>query len=114
GFLLELWARAGQGEIENLGTDLGPLVSLGPYGGLFAYQRAMALDHIGRDEEALAAYQAAQQGGMWLPAAVMRHADLLVRRGARDQAAALLSDEPSRQNPALAAALARLEAGGAV
>jgi Flp pilus assembly protein TadD len=71
----------------------------------------MALDYAGRDAEALAAYEAAARGGLWLPTGVERHADLLVRLGRRDDAARLLNAESNRANPALAAALARVNAG---
>ena len=53
----------------------------------------MALDYAGRQDEALAAYASAQDGGLWIPDAIERHADLLVRRGARDQAVALLGED---------------------
>lgn len=112
--MLSVWARAGQGRDESASADLLSLTALGPYGSLFGYQRAMALDYAGRQEQALAAYQAARQGGMWLPSGLEAHADLLARRGARDEAAALLGAEASRSEPALAAALARLQAGGSV
>ena len=114
GRMLLVWARAGQGRVDEVLVDLAPLTQIRQYGGLFAYQQAMALDYAGRQDEALQAYQAARAGGLFLPSGVERHADLLVRRGARDQAIALLSEEANRVNPGLAAARARLEAGGVV
>ncbi len=113
GRMLLVWARAADGRVDEVMIDLAPLAAIRPYGGLFAYQQAMALDYAGRQEEALAAYETARQGGLWLPAGAEWHADLLVRRGARDQAVALLGAQANLANPALAAALARLEAGGA-
>lgn len=106
------WARAAQARFDEVSLDPAALVHVRPYGGLFAYQQAMALDYAGQTEEALAAYDIANASGLWLPAAIERHADLLARSGARDRAATLLSDERNRTNPALALALARLEARG--
>lgn len=109
--ILVVWTRAGQGRAQDVVADLSPLASIRPYGALFAYQQAMVLEHAGRDEEALAAYALGAEGGLWLPAAVERHADSLVRTGRRDEAIALLSREQNRSNPALAAALTRVQAG---
>ena len=105
------WARAGQGHAGDIATDLAPLASIRPYGGLFAYQQAMVLDYSGQQTEALAAYDAASRGGLWLPGGVARHADLLMRTGARDQARALLGAEGNSGNPALAAMRAQIVAG---
>ena len=113
GRMLLVWVRAGEGRLDEVTLDLAPLASIRPYGGLFAYQQAMALDYAGRRDEALASYNTALQGGLWLPAGVLRHADLLVRVGQRDRAIELLSVETNRQNPELAAALERVRAGGA-
>jgi tetratricopeptide (TPR) repeat protein len=113
GRMLVVWVRAAEGRIEEVTVDLAPLAAIRPYGGLFAYQQAMALDYADQDEEALAAYETAQRGGLWLPAGVERHADLLVRLGRRDEAVRVLAADANRSNPALAAALARVEAGGA-
>ena len=111
--MMMVWVRAAEGRVDEVTVDLAPLAAIRPYGGLFAYQQAMALDYAGRTDEALAAYGTAEQGGLWLPAGVERHADLLVRQGRRDEAVRLLSAEVNRANPALAAALARVQAGGA-
>ena len=105
------WARAGQGRSGDIAADLAPLASVRPYGGLFGYQQAMVLDYSGQQTEALSAYTAASQGGLWLPSGVARHADLLVRTGARDQALALLSTDGNLANPALAAMRTRIGAG---
>jgi tetratricopeptide (TPR) repeat protein len=113
GRMLVVWVRAADGRIDEVTLDLAPLASIRPYGALFAYQQAMALDYAERGDAALGAYAAADLGGFWLPAGIERHADLLARRGARDQAIALLGAGANRANPALAAALARVEAGGA-
>lgn len=114
GRMLTTWTLTAQDRLDRVVMDLGPLASLRPYGGLFAYQQAMALDYAGRQDDALAAYERGAVGGLWLPDAIERHADLLARRGDRTGARALLGTEINRQNPALAAALARLDAGGAV
>jgi Flp pilus assembly protein TadD len=106
-----VWTRAAEGRVDDVVVDLAPLASIRPYGGLFAYQQAMALDYAGRDEEALAAYELAQQGGLWLPSGIERHADLLVRRGRREDAITLLDTPANQPNPALMAALARVRAG---
>ena len=105
------WARAGQGRSDDIAADLAPLASIRPYGGLFAYQQAMVLDYSGRQTEALTAYEAASRGGLWLPGGVARHADLLMRTGARDEALALLGAETNVGNPALAAMRAQIAAG---
>jgi len=112
--MLLVWARTGERQVADVIVDLAPLAQIRPYGGLFAYQQAMALDYAGRNEEALAAYDMALQGGLWLPSGIERHADLLARTGRRESALQLLGADINRPNPALAAALARLEAGGAV
>ncbi len=105
------WARTGQGASGDIAADLAPLASVRPYGGLFAYQQAMVLDYSGQQTEALAAYDVAAQGGLWLPGGVARHADLLVRTGARDRALALLGTDNNAGNPALADMRAQLVAG---
>ncbi|HYD86464.1 MAG TPA: tetratricopeptide repeat protein [Vitreimonas sp.] len=111
--MLLVWARTGEGRVDDVTVDLAPLAQIRPYGGLFAYQQAMALDYAGRREEALSAYETALQGGLWLPAGIERHADLLVRMGDRENAIRLLSAEVNRPNPALMAALERVQAGSA-
>lgn len=105
------WANAGQGRSGDIAADLAPLASIRPYGGLFAYQQAMVLDFAGQQTEALAAYDVASRGGLWLPTGVARHADLLLRTGARHQALALLSAEGNAANPALASMLQQVSAG---
>lgn len=114
GRMLIVWAHAGERRVEEGVAEMAPLTQIRPYGGLFIYQQAMALDYAGRQSEALAAYQMAEQGGLWLPAAIERHADLLVRSGAREQALELLGGDTNRANPALMAALERARAGGRV
>lgn len=108
--MLLTWARTGEGRVDDVTVELQQMSSVRPYGGLFAFQQAMALDYAGRSDEALAAYATAENGGLWLPSGVERHADLLLRAGRRDEAAALLQSFAQRQNPSLEAALAR---GGA-
>lgn len=112
--LLFTWIRTAQGRVDEAAADLGPLARIQPYGALFAYQQAMAFDYAQRPDEALAAFDAARAGGLRLPAGIERHADLLARRGARDQAVALLSETVGADSPALTAALARAQAGQAV
>jgi len=109
--MLAVWAQTGQGRSTDIAADLAPLASIRPYGGLFAYQQAMVLDYSGQQAQALTSYNTAAQGGLWLPNGVGRHADLLLRTGARDQALTLLGTETNAANPALAAARARIEAG---
>jgi tetratricopeptide (TPR) repeat protein len=108
------WARVAQGRGDEVALDPAAIVQMRPYGGVFAYQQAMALDYAGRAEEALAAYDIANGSGLWLPAAIERHADLLARNGSPERAEALLSEDRNRTNPALAAALARLRGAGVV
>jgi len=112
--MMLVWARAGDGHVDDVIADLAPLASIRPYGGLFTYQQAMALELAGRNDVALTNYATAAQGGMFLPPAALRHAELLVRTGARDRAAALLALDANASNPALSAARARLAAGGTI
>ncbi|MBS0385356.1 MAG: tetratricopeptide repeat protein [Proteobacteria bacterium] len=109
--VMRLWARAGQHTVQDIDPDLRPLMVVRPFGALFEYQQAMALDYVGRNSEALTAYQTAAGLGLWLPPAIERHADLLARQGDRGQALDLLSSPDNQANPALAAASARLRAG---
>jgi Flp pilus assembly protein TadD len=111
GRMLVVWARAGERRVDEGVAEMAPLTSIRPYGSLFVYKQAMALDFAGRQAEALAAYETAQQGGLWLPSGIERHADLLVRSGARDRAITLLAAEANRPNPELMAALERVRAG---
>ncbi len=106
--VLLVWTRLGEG---STAADPQALALMRPYNSMFGYQQAMALDYSGREEEALAAYQVARESGAVSVGGVEAYADLLARRGARDQAAALLRAEDNANNPQLAAALARLEAG---
>ncbi len=112
GRMLFVWARTGERRVDEGAAEMAPLTHIRPYGGLFVYQQALALDFAGRQAEALAAYEVAHNGGLWLPSGIERHADLLVRTGARDRAIALLSGEANRPNPSLMAALERVQAGG--
>lgn len=113
--VLVSWARIGEGRVEDVVNETGRIDATRPYAGLFIYQHAMALDAAGRIEEARAAYEAAEQTGIFLPPAIERHADLLARAGARDEARALLVRRRNANyvNPALLAAAARLDAGEA-
>jgi tetratricopeptide (TPR) repeat protein len=112
--MMLVWARAADGGVDAVIVDLAPLASIRPYGSLFAYQQAMALDYAGRNEAALATYAAAADGGMFLPPAVERHADLLARAGRGEEALALLRRDANSSNPALVAAEGRLAAGQAI
>jgi tetratricopeptide (TPR) repeat protein len=109
--MLAVWAEAGQGGRNEVVAQLAPLASIRPYGALFSYQQAMVLDYRGEADAALAAYNAAAQGGLWLPSGVARHADLLARMGRRAEALALLNAEGSAANPGLLAARTRIEGG---
>ena len=109
--VMRVWTRAGERNVQDIDADLRPLMSIRPFGGLFQYQQAMALDYVGRNNEALAAYQTAAGLGMWLPPAILRNADLLARQGERDAAIQLLASGDNIANPALAAAAERLRAG---
>jgi tetratricopeptide (TPR) repeat protein len=110
--LLQVWARTGEGRVDDVAPELNRLSNMRPYGGLFSFQAAMAFDVSARNGEALAAYQTAEQGGLVLPPGTERHADLLARTGAHGEAQSLLRSALARlANPELEAASARLNAG---
>jgi tetratricopeptide (TPR) repeat protein len=111
--VMRVWTESGAG-VDRAIADLAPYSAIRPYGALFAYQQALAFDFAGRNEEALSRYAEASVGGMFLPPAIERHADLLARTGAREDARALLTTEANRSNPALVAAAARSTNGGAL
>lgn len=113
--LLLTWAQAGAGADDAALFELDRMGDVRPYGGLIAYQQAMALDFAGRQDDALAAYSNAAESGLWLAPAAERRADLLARTGAVEEAATLLTDTPSRNDSeALARDLERLRASGRV
>lgn len=112
--MMLVWARAAEGGVDSAVSDLAPLASIRTYGALFSYQQAMTLDFAGRPQEALAAYGEAARGGMFLPPAIERHADLVARTNGAAEAVALLRTDANQINPALAASLARAERGEAV
>ena len=110
--LLLVWARTGEGHVDDVAPELARLSNMRPYGGLFSFQQAMALDVSGRNAAALTAYQTAEGGGLFLPPGTERHADLMARNGAREPSATLLQNAIGRvANPELEAAAARLHAG---
>src|SRR6185312_17446164 len=43
--VMRVWARAGQRNVQEIDSDLRPLTSIRPFGALFQYQQAMALDY---------------------------------------------------------------------
>lgn len=108
---LRLWTGADDGDVDSAIAGLAPFASIRPYGALFSYQQAMALDYAGRNDEALALYAEASVGGVFLPPAIERHADLLARTGAVADAQELLATDVNRVNPALVAAAARSRQG---
>lgn len=110
--VMTIWARTGDGDVDTVATELERLSAMRPYGSLFSYQRAMALDFAGRGADAAPIYEDAARGGLWLPPALERRADLLARSGQREQAIEILEPgEGQIENPALAAARLRIEAG---
>ncbi len=109
--MLRLWTGLEDGDVDEAIAGLAPFASIRPYGALFSYQQAMALDFAGRNGEALALYAEASVGGVFLPPAIERHADLLARTGATTDAQALLATDANRVNPALVAAAARSQQG---
>lgn len=109
---LDVWVEVGQRQPDEAVSQLAPLTGVRPYGALFAYQQAMALELSGRRDESLAAYDVAARGEMFVPPAAERHADALVRAGQRDEALAMLARVNTvRANPALEAVSARIESG---
>jgi tetratricopeptide (TPR) repeat protein len=112
--MMLVWTRASEGSVDEVVADLAPLATIRPYGGLFMYQQAMALDYSGRNAEALQGYNTAAEAAMFLPPGVAQHVSLLARTGARSEALALLQQDPNRSNPALAAAAVRVERGGQI
>lgn len=112
--LLQVWAKAGDRQIDDAISDLGQLSAPRPFSAVFTFQEALALDLAGRNDAALAAYERAEGEGLWLPPAVVRHADLLVRMNERTEAANLLRRyRDENGNPEMDAALTRVNAGAA-
>lgn len=111
--VMRVWTESAPG-VDRAIADLAPYSAIRPYGGLFAYQQALALDYAGRNEEALSRYAEASVGGMFLPPAIERHADLLARTGAHEDARALLTTDANRSNAALVAAAARSDGTGSI
>lgn len=111
GRFIAAWSKAGDGRVDDAVADFSRISAPRPFSGVFAFQAAMALDYAGRKEAALAGYAAAEAEGLWLPPAVMRHADLLVRAGRRDDALALLTRfSTETRNPEIDRARTLLEA----
>ncbi len=111
---MQIWASAASGRLDTALMHLQPLRAMRPYGGLFAYQQAMALHLSGRRAEALEAYQIGAEGGMILPTGVIRHAQLLLDEDRRSDALTVLEAASNHSvDPALAGALARVRAGEA-
>lgn len=107
-----VWARVGQRRADEAVSDLAPLTTIRPYGGLFLYQQAMALDVAGRRDEALAIYDSAMRAEMFLPPGAERHADAMARAGQRDEARAMLAAlNETRGNAALDALQETLQSG---
>jgi Flp pilus assembly protein TadD len=115
--LLSVWASAAQGDGDAALADLGDdtLPARSPWAALQHYQRAMVLDHLGRDAEALAAYAKGQDaGGLRVAQVVVHHGQLLERTGRKEEAAALYrAFQEDVDNPGIAVELARLNAGRA-
>jgi tetratricopeptide (TPR) repeat protein len=114
--LLTVWSHAEDGKSEAALAELGgeALPQRSPWAALLHYQRAMVLDHAGRTEEALVAYErGAGVGGLRIAQIVAHHGRLLERAGRKDDAAALYGDFLADvDNPGIAAELARLSAQG--
>lgn len=109
--MMLIWTRAGEGKIEEATAELGGTDLARPYSGLVAYQRALAFDYSGDEAQARAAYEQAENGGLWSPPAIERYADMLVREGERDAALDMLRARDARgYNPAIADVIARIEA----
>jgi len=110
--LLLEWALVGEGRVEPALAIAGDGGGVRPFVGLFGYQRAMALDYAGRTNDALSAYEQAEQGGIWLPPGIERYADLLRRTRTPEAALEVLDRTDGRlNNPAVAADAVRLRAG---
>lgn len=115
--LIVVWAHVAEGRIDDalaeLGEDAGPGRS--PWTALQHYERAMALDHAGRADAALAAYaRGDESGALRIAQVVVHHGQLLERTGRKDAAAALYREFlDDVDNPGVAAELERLELGTA-
>jgi tetratricopeptide (TPR) repeat protein len=113
--VLSAWTKVGEGRIEAAGVELALLNAPPPFSGVYLYQHAMALDLAGQNEAAREAYADAAQSGLYLPPAAVRHADLLVRMGAREDALAMLREVSTQSaNAEIDAAAARIAAGASL
>lgn len=115
--VLSAWALFGRGEREAALAQLAEgerrLAAAG-VASLFSDQRGLMLLALGRREEALAAFDANGGAPIRLSAVDLRRGESLERLGRSEEARALYADRLRRGYDArLAAAAARLEAGGA-
>lgn len=112
GRVIGAWAKVGAGAPQEAVTDFTSLTAPRPFASVFLFQQAMAFDVGGRADDARAAYLRAETEGAWFAPGVMRHADFLVRAGARDEALALLQRTArDAANPEIEDAQRRLAAG---
>lgn len=87
--ILKAWSLAGDRKTDEAVEALGAVSETGPFAPVFDYQRAMILERAGRDEEALAQYEAAMRRGLRVTPAVLQHGALLERTGKRETAISL-------------------------
>lgn len=111
--LLQSWALAGQGRIDDGLKAIDRLAGQMGVEGLYAYHKALLLDYAGRDKEAEAAYREALAILGTGPRATDAFGSFLRRNGKTDEAKTLYARmaQQTPGNPAAAAALADIAAG---
>lgn len=110
--LLSVWSHVEDGEVDVALAELGgdSLPPSSPWAALQYYERAMVLDHAGRTQEALQAYEQGDGvGGLRIAQIIAHHGQLLERVGRKADAVTLyqgfLEDV---DNPGIVAELKRL------
>lgn len=112
--MLSAWALAGQGKVGDALAAISAGRSDTILTRMALSQSAILMDYAGQSDLALAAYERAEKSGFRGSSAILLHGALLERVGRTADAKALYNSAnlTSADDPAVRAALARLDAGG--